>query len=100
MCLEKIRLRVQSMVTILGSTINIIGGATWSFKEQANFYFDNEQDTHMSYQNHEENNSGSHIPHNVWSSMGNFLNFIKVKILVIIKWSCRSPNHNYHSLNT
>lgn len=41
-CVKKeIRLHTQKMLTILGSTKNMIGGPIWPLNEQENLHFDN-----------------------------------------------------------
>ena len=57
-CLEAIGLHAQNLLTILGSTLNVIGGGgggIWSFDEFQKLHFDNEQNIHISSQNCEAN---------------------------------------------
>ena len=42
MCLKRVRLHAQNMITILGSIVNIIGRHIWPFNEHKNLHFDNE----------------------------------------------------------
>ena len=52
---EKIELRTQNMiVTIMGSIVNIIGGAMCPLNEHKNLHFDNELDIHVKCKNYEE----------------------------------------------
>lgn len=58
MFVNKIRLRVQNMIIILGLIVNVIGGGEliWSFIEHDNLHFDNDKNIHMSTKDYEKSN--------------------------------------------
>ena len=50
-CIEEIGLYAQSLLPILGSIINMIGGmyCMWPFTELKDLHFNNEQDIHVNF---------------------------------------------------
>jgi hypothetical protein len=61
--LKEIGLRVQNMLTILGWFNNQrkLGGPMWRLNEHKNFHIDNEEEIHMSLENHEANGYGQEL---------------------------------------
>ena len=59
MCLKEIGRCAQNMLTILGSTVNMIGETIWLPNEHTNIHFDNESDIHMSFKSYEANGYGA-----------------------------------------
>jgi hypothetical protein len=59
MCLKEIGQCAQNMLTILGSTVNMIGGTISLRNEHANLHVDNESHIHMSFKNYEANGYGA-----------------------------------------
>ena len=53
MCLIEIGLHAESMLTILSSVLNMIGGSIQPLKEHKNLHFYYELDIHMSAENYE-----------------------------------------------
>ena len=61
MCLKKITLPIQIMITILDLMAQIMRILVWSFDEHDNLHFDNKQGVHRSSQTYEGSGYELHV---------------------------------------